>query len=174
MRTARMLALIVWASLLTLGMAIPASAAAAGPERFQFTEDYADIGISCDGFDIFIEGTLTRKFTVFTDKQGEVTTVVEHASAPHDVLTNTVSGKSIVVRAHFAHFDERVPGTDTFTREITGFRYFVNSAGEGVVLRDVGRIVYTSREQQEVLFSAGSHPLAFEADVEAALCEALA
>src|SRR5215217_7698019 len=82
-------------------LAIAGVAQAAGPERFgPFVNDYADVGISCDGFDIFIEGTETRTATVFRDDQGEVIRVIERVSAPHDVLTNTITGDSIVVRAH--------------------------------------------------------------------------
>ena len=163
------------AASLFAALAMAGVAQAAGPERFgPFVNDYAEVGISCDGFDIFIEGTETRTATVFRDEQGEVIRVIERVSAAHDVLTNTITGDSIVVRAHFTHFDERVSATDTFTRAITGFRYFVNQAGEGVLLRDVGRIVYATVDQEAVLFSAGAHELAFDADVEASLCDALA
>lgn len=166
--------ILALAASLCAALAIAAVAQAAGPERLgPFVNSYADVGISCDGFDILIEGTETRTAKVFRDDTGDVTRVIERVSAPHDVLTNTVTGKSIVVRAHFTHFDERVPGTDTFTRTITGFRYFVNQAGEGVLLRDVGRIVYATVDQQAILFSAGAHELAFDADVEASLCDAL-
>jgi hypothetical protein len=139
-----------------------------------FVDTYSFIGMSCDGFEVLIEGTETRTATVFVDEQGEVQRVIERVSAPRDVLTNTVSGKSIVNRAEFTHFFERIPGTDLFTVAITGFRYFVNVAGEGVVLRDVGRIVYATQFQLDVIFSAGVHELAYEADIEPAFCAALA
>jgi hypothetical protein len=82
------------------------------------------------------------------------------------VLTNTVTGESIVNRGEFTHFYERNPGTDTFKVAIT--------AGEGVVLRDVGRIVYATQFQEDVLFSAGAHQLAYDPDIEPAFCAALA
>jgi hypothetical protein len=77
-----------------------------------------------------------------------------------------------------ARVNVSVPGTRSskwvkWARTTIGFRYFVNRAGEGVVLRDVGRIVYATVDQEEILFSAGSHALAFDVDVEASLCEAL-
>jgi hypothetical protein len=154
---------------------LPAAARAAGPEHVgPFTDTYSFIGPSCDGFDIRIEGTETRSATVFFDDEGEVDHVIERVVAPHDVLTNTVTGESIVLRGEFTHFYDRNPGTDSFTVAITGFRYFVNRQGEGVVLRDVGRIVYATQFQQDVLFAAGVHELAYDADIAPALCAALA
>jgi hypothetical protein len=43
-----------------------------------------------------------------------------------------------------------------------------------VVLRDVGRIVYAMDLQEDVLFSAGVHELAYDADIKAAFCAVLA
>ena len=158
---------------LVLGL-LPAAARAAGPEHAgPFSDTYSFIGMSCDGFDIRIEGTETRSATVFFDDQGQVDHVIERVLAPHDVLTNTVTGEAIVNRGQFTHFYERNPGTDTFRVAITGFRYFVNRAGEGVVLRDVGRIVYATQFQEDVLFSAGAHQLAYDPDIEPAFCAAL-
>ena len=153
---------------------LPAAARAAGPEHWgPFTSAYSFIGPSCDGFDIRIEGTETRSATVFFDDD-RVDHVIERVVAPHDVLTNTVTGESIVLRGEFTHFYDRNPGTDTFRVAITGFRSFVNRRGEGVVLRDVGRIVYDTQFQENVLFAAGVHDLAHDADIEPALCAALA
>jgi hypothetical protein len=164
----------VIAALCSLTIVGTGAAQAAPPAHVgPFTESYSFIGMSCDGFDILIEGTLTARFTVYFDSEGEVDRVVEHVAAPHDVLTNTVTGESIVVRAHFTHLDERVAGTDTFTRAITGFRYLVTRPGEGIVLRDVGRIEYATPEQVEVTFSAGVHDLAYDVDIEPAFCALL-
>jgi hypothetical protein len=163
------------AVLCSVAVLAPATAPAAGPAHLgPFVDTYSFIGMSCDGFDIRIEGTETRRATVFFDDQGQVDHVIERVVAPHDVLTNTVTGESIVNRGEFTHFYQRNPGTDTFKVAITGFRYFVNRAGEGVVLRDVGRIVYATQFQEEVLFSAGVHELAYEADIEPTFCAALA
>jgi hypothetical protein len=153
---------------------LPAAAGAAGPGFFgPITDTYSFTGMNCDGFDVLIEGTETRSATVFFDDQGEVDRVIERVVAPHDVLTNTVTGESIVNRGEFTHFYTRNPGADTFSVAITGFRYFVNRAGEGVVLRDVGRIVYATDLQEDVLFSAGVHELAYDPDIEPAFCSVL-
>jgi hypothetical protein len=149
--------------------------AASGPLHFgPFTNTYSFIGFNCDGFDILIEGEGTDSFTVFLDDTGEVTKVIYRARYPHDTLTNTVSGRSIVVRGEFQEFLERIPGTDEFTKTIDGFRYLVNEPGVGVTIRDVGRITYGDLEQTIVLWQAGEHDLALDAAFEPTFCSALA
>jgi hypothetical protein len=152
-----------------------ALAGGAGPLHFgPFAQSYSFIGFNCDGFDIQIEGAGTDSFTVFLDDAGETTKVLDRARYPHDTLTNTVTGKSIVVRGEFQEVIERTPGTDEFTKTITGFRYMVNEPGVGVTIRDVGRITYGDLEQTLVLWQAGKHDLALDAAFEPTFCAALA
>ena len=139
-----------------------------------FTNSYSFIGMHCDGYDVLIEGAGTDTFTVFLDDAGEIARVIYRARYPHDTLTNTVTGKSIVNRGVFQEVIERVPGTDEFTKEISGFRYFVNEPGLGVTIRDVGRITYGDLEQTIVLWQAGKHDLALDAAIEPTFCAALA
>jgi hypothetical protein len=139
-----------------------------------FTMSYSVIGMHCDGFDVLIEGAGTDSFTVFLDDAGETTKVIYRARYPHDVLTNTVTGKSIVVRAEFQEIVERIPGTDEFTTTIVGFRYLVNEPGVGVTIREVGRIVFGDLEQTIVLWQAGKHDIALDAAIEPTFCAALA
>jgi len=155
---------------------LPASAAmASAPDHFgPFTNSYSFVGFNCDGFDILIEGTGTDSFTVFLDDAGEVTQVIYRGRYPHDVLTNSVTGRSIVNRGEFNEFIERIPGTDEFTKSIAGFRYLVNEAGVGVTIRDVGRISYADLEQTIVLWQAGKHELALDEALEPTFCSALA
>jgi hypothetical protein len=140
-----------------------------------FTRTFSDIGFNCDGFDVRIESEGTDSFTVFVDDSGEVTKMLYRARYPHDTLTNTVTGKSIVVRAAFNEVVEPVPGSDDeFTKTITGFRYMVNEPGVGVTVRDVGRITYGDLEQTIILWQAGEHQLALETAFEPTFCGALA
>ena len=133
---------------LAVGMVAPLMLAASpvsasAPVQFgPFTSTYSFIGFNCDGFDILIEGSGTDRFTVFFDASGGVTKVVDYARYPHDVLTNTVTGRSIVVRGEWQETRKPIPGTNQFTETITGFRYMVNEPGVGATIRDVGRIVY--------------------------------
>jgi len=160
---------------LALSTLVPVSVAQAGaPEHFgPFPTSYSFIGFNCDGFDILIEGAGTDSFTVFLDKTGEVTKVIYRARYPRDTLTNTVTGKSIIVRGEFNEFIERIPGTDEFTKNIVGFRYMVNEPRVGVTIRDVGRITYGDLEQTIVLWQAGEHDLALEEAFQPTFCDAL-
>jgi hypothetical protein len=90
----------------------------------------------------------------------------DNDSAPHDTLTNAVTGESIVVRGEFSEFIERIAGTDEFTKTVVGHRYMVTEPGLGVTIRDVGRIVYGDLEQTIVLWQAGKHDLALDAAIE--------
>jgi hypothetical protein len=100
--------------------------------------------------------------------------VIYRARYPHDVLTNTVTGRSVVVRGEFNEFVERIPGTDQFMKTIVGFRYLVNEPGVGVTIRDVGRIRYADLEQTLVLWQAGEHDLALDEAFGPTFCAALA
>jgi hypothetical protein len=168
--TACLLAAMVSATL-TAGTA----AAAAGPERFgPFEVEYSFVGFNCDGFDVLIEGAGTDEFVVWSDAAGEVERIVYRARYPHDTLTNLSTGRSIVVRGEFQETIVPDPSTGDFIKTITGFRYLVNEPGAGVTVRDVGRITYGDLEQTIVLWEAGHHDLAFDAQIEAAFCGALA
>jgi hypothetical protein len=166
---------LVAAGLMILALLAASVARAGGPlHAGPFTNSYSFIGFNCDGFDILIEGQGTDSFTVFLDDAGEVTKVIYRARYPRDTLTNTATGKSIVNRGQFQEFIERIPGTDEFTKTITGFRYMVNEPGAGVTIRDVGRITYGDLEQTIVLWQAGKHDLALDAAFEPTFCAALA
>jgi hypothetical protein len=166
---------LLTAGLVATALLAASVARASAPVTFgPFTNSYSFIGMHCDGYDVLIEGTGTDTFTVFLDDAGEITRVIWRARYPHDTLTNTVTGKSIVVRGMFQEFIERIPGTDEFTKEITGFRYFVNEPGRGVTIRDVGRITYGDLENTILLWQAGKHDLALNAAIEPTFCAALA
>jgi hypothetical protein len=166
---------VVIAGLVLTALLAASVASAGGPLHFgPFANSYSFIGFNCDGFDIQIEGAGTDSFTVFRDDAGDVTKVLDRARYPHDTLTNTVTGKSIVVRGEFQEFVERIPGTDDYMKTITGFRYLVNEPGIGVSIRDVGRITYGDLEQTIVLWQAGEHDLALDAAFEPTFCAALA
>ena len=173
-RTGRLVPFLVAALLATAGLtASPVSAFA--PERFgPTTYDYTFIGFSCDRFDIEIAGAGTDWDTVFFDGSGEFVKDVYFARFPHDVMTNTVTGRSIVVQGDFQIFVDRVPGTDEFVKTVVGHRYLVNEPGVGVTIRDVGRITYADLEETIVSRQAGEHDLAFDDQLQPTFCAALA
>jgi hypothetical protein len=174
-RTRRTIRYVVVLAVSATALLAASTAKASAPlHSGPFPMSYSFIGMNCDGFDILIEGAGTDSFTVFLDDAGEVTKVIYRARYPHDVLTNTVTGKSIVVRAEFQEIVERIPGTDEFTTTIVGFRYMVNEPGVGVTIREVGRIVFGDLEQTIVLWQAGKHDIALDAAIEPTFCAALA
>ena len=168
--TACLLAAMVSATL-TAGTA----AAVGGPEHFgPFVQEYSFVGFNCDGFDVSIEGAGTDEFIVWSDAAGEVERIVYRARYPQDTLTNLSTGRSIVNRGEFQETIVPDPSTGGYIKTITGYRYFVNEPGAGVILRDVGRITYGDLEQTIVLWEAGHHDLALDAQIKAATCGALA
>ncbi len=158
-----------------LGLAMAAPVQAAAPLQFgPFTDTYSGYLFSCHGFDVNVDGATTSRTYVYLDQAtGQLTRVVRHVSAPHDVLTNTSTGASIVVRGEFDETMVPIPGTDEATKTIVGFRYLVYEPGAGVTISDVGRIVYGDFEQTILLWEAGKHDAETDEQVGAALCAAL-
>lgn len=160
---------------LVLAALAPAAAQAdAGPAHFgPFEESGSFIGFECDGFDILIEGSATTSFTIWFDANGDVDRLLQRTQAPHDTLTNTVTGKSIIVRGDFEEHVDHIAGTDMWEKTVTGFRYLVNVPGVGVTIRDVGRITYGDLEQTIVQAESGHHDLAYDAAFQDTFCGAL-
>lgn len=115
----------------------------------------------------------TESYTVWADDNGDVSKVIYRVRAPSDVFTNLDTGRTMVVRGEFQEIIERVPGTDEFTKTITGFRYMINEPGIGVRVQEVGRIVYGDLEQTILLWEAGKHDLVFDEDF-GVFCDILA
>ncbi len=161
---------------LMLGLVAPGAASAAGaPETFgPFYDTYDEIGFECDGFDVRIQGSGTTTFTAWFDENGDLDRRLQQSRYPRDTATNTVTGKSIVVRASFEEWIAYDPNTDTWRKTITGFRYLVNEPGTGVTIRDVGRIQYGDLEQSIILWEAGEHELALDEQFQPLFCAALA
>jgi hypothetical protein len=158
-----------------LVMSSTPSVLAGGPDHFgPFENSSTSVGSTCDGFDVLIESSGTDEFTVWTDANGDVVKILYRARYPHDVLTNMTTNESIVVRGEFQETLERIAGTDVFGKTITGFRYMVNKPGTGVIVRDVGRIVYGDLAQTILLWEAGKHELVFDSDIDKVFCAALA
>lgn len=167
---------VTFALVISLLMSVAATdaLASAGPDRLgPFYNSYSFIGFNCPGFDIRIDGAGTDEFTVWRDADGDLEKVLYRAHYPHDTLTNTVTGRSIVVRGEFQETIEPIAGADGFTKTITGFRYMVDEPGTGVTIRDVGRIVYGDLEQTILLWEAGKHDLVFDSQFDGVFCGAL-
>ena len=157
---------------LALGAIAPTSTLAAGkPEVFgPFVDSEDFIGFDCGDFLIQITGTVTTTFTAYFDANDDLIKLVMRVRAPGDTATNTVTGKFVVNRGEFQETLTPIPGTDEFEKSISGYRYFVNVPGEGVVLRDVGRIEYGDAEQTILLWQAGKHDIEYDANLQPLFC----
>ena len=153
-------------------LAFTASASATPPEMFHFEDSGSEPGIvQCDEFAIDLETTSTVDVTVFFDDAGEVVRVLVRTRAT-DILTNSVTGKTVINRGVFEEIFTRIDDTDEFTHALVGFRFMGTSPGEGLVLQDVGRIVF-SPDEEEILFLAGQHKVPEGPEAEAVFCAAL-
>jgi len=168
---ARLTILVLLTALATL--AFPAVASATPPERFSSSGSGSEPGfVHCDGFDINLDTSGTEDVTVYFNEAGEVVKVIVRSRAT-DILTNSVTGKTVVNRGVFQQIFTRIDGTDEFTHALVGFRFMGTSPGEGLVLQDVGRIEY-SPDEEEILFIAGQHfDVPGGPDAEALFCAAL-
>jgi hypothetical protein len=166
----RRLPISLIAALPALGFAAPANATP--PDRFAFSESASDPHfLQCEGFEIGLSTTASFSGTVFFDASGEVVRFIGRTQAT-DTLTNSVTGKTVVNRGEFQEIFTRIDGTDEFSHALVGFRFMGTSPGEGLVLQDVGRIVY-SPDEEEILFLAGQHKVP-DPGGEVVFCAALA
>ena len=164
--------LIMFAASCLVAMAIAGPALAAPPERFHDSASGSEPGfVHCDGYDIDLDTTSSDDVTVYFDGSGEVIKVLVRSRAT-DILTNTVSGKTVVNRGVFQQLFVRIDGTDEFTHSLTGFRFMGTTPGQGLVLQDLGRIEYRGQEE-EVIFLAGQHHVP-DPGGEEVFCAALA
>jgi len=151
-------------------IAIPGPAAAAPPDTFSFDEQ-ADIPafIECDGFAIDLSTTSHVTVRSFFDSDGNVQRVSIKVMAI-DVLTNNVTQRQVLNRGVFEEVYTRIGDTDEFRGTLVGFRFIGIAEAEGLVIQDVGRIVYSP--EHNVVSLAGQHD-AEELGEEGALCAAL-
>ena len=151
------------------------SASASPPDHFvQSSNESFEFTVDCGTFEAHVAGTVSDRFTVFFDAAGNVTRFTEFVSAPRDVWTNmeTVSRSSCA--AISSRSTTAIPGTDEFDRTVTGFRYLVNEPGEGVTIKDAGRIVYEDLNESTWRDLAGRHDFADGSLIAPTLCAALA
>ncbi len=160
--------------LLLGGLTGTAPAAAATPEHVTQARDVpVTYTIDCGDFVAQGSGTFSARVTTFVDADGRITRFTEHVEAPRDVWVNPVTGASVTVRAQFTQVHRRIADTDEFNRTVTGFRYVVNQPGSGIVVKDVGRVVYDDLDETTWSFLAGHHDWLDKALIEPGICDLL-
>ena len=167
--------LLIMSAVTVVAAVAPAGAVlAAPPEMFQLSDSGSEPGfVHCDGYDIDLETTTTEKVTIFFDGSGEVVKFLVRSRAT-DIFTNSVTAKTVVNRGVFQKLGTRIDGTNQFTEALVGFRFIGTSPGEGLVLQDVGRFVYSGADEEEIVFLAGQHHVPDGPEAEEVFCAALA
>lgn len=146
--------------------ATASSAWAATPDRFEFSDSSpgtVDCGTFEDQYTDFVDAT----GVVYFDQSGEPVRIVinwEH----HSDDTNSVTGLTLHEHGHYTLTIDLVAGTNTFT----GNQEVMNRPGAGVVVQDVGKVVFD--EDENLLFFAGGRKHSEELLGDAVLCDALA
>ena len=152
------------AAILSLALAVPALAGGGWSEPFGFTEhDTIDRGCG-----IVEELTKEVRGRAYFDASGEWQRDIIHFTYT-SVIRSTISGRSITAKG--TQIGEFTPETGT----IRGQGAFVRGPGEGVVVMDVGRLVFNLADGSTIFASPGVIP--FDGDgieeADAALCELL-
>ena len=116
----------------------------------------ADIGVSCDSFQVLESATFTIRFTLFYDQAGNATQAVFHVRLV-GTLSNSVTGKSVPFEDAFTvTLTFATPGDfSTVTATFTGQVYKVTLPGSGLILHDVGRVVFAP--DGTITFEGGPH-----------------
>lgn len=134
------------------------------------TDVNLDIGVSCGSFQVLQNGTFPVRFTLFYNQAGNGTQAVFHVREV-GTLSNSVTGQSAPFEAAATEtLTFATPGDfSTVTATYTGQVYTVTLPGSGLILHDVGRVVFAP--DGTITFEGGPHQLLHDQVQE--LCAAL-
>ena len=147
----------------------PSGTVCSWSERFA-TPFPVPYGVSCGAFSVRVNLAGDRNVTAFYDASGALERRIRHSSYTGRLI-NSATGTSVPHVGHFTIHDDLTAGTST----ITGMLSRTVLPGEGLVWRNIGRIV-TSLATGAVLFEAGEHgtwDVITDSNVSAELCAAL-
>ena len=137
-----------------------------GPVPETFSLSFSG-SIKCDGFKDQFTDVFDARAATYFDSAGNPIRYVIHAEH-HSDDTNSVTGLTLHEHGMFTETIDLLAGTDT----ITGIQEIMNRPGTGIVVQDVGKVVYDSNG--DLVFFAGGrkHSEIFLGDQ--VLCDALA
>jgi hypothetical protein len=123
---------------------------------YTFSDVNEDLGLSCGSFLALETATAPIRFTVFYNEEGNATQALFHVRLV-GTLSNSVTGTSVPEEAHFTETQTfATPGDfSTVTITITGPDFKVTLPGSGLILHDVGRVVFAP--DGTITFEGGPH-----------------
>lgn len=123
---------------------------------FSNSDMNADTGLSCGSFQILETATATIGFTMFYNQAGNVTQTLFHFRLV-GTLSNSVTGTSVSEEDVFNETTTFATPADfsTVTVTITGADFKVTLPGSGIILQDVGRVVFAAGGT--IIFEGGPH-----------------
>jgi hypothetical protein len=149
-----------------VGFVVPAAASSKPPDRFSVSRSNSDV-VDCGTFKDHYTDFLTGRGSTSFNQLGAPISLVIHWEH-HSDDTNSVSGLTLHEHGHYTERIDLLSGTDT----ITGNEEIATRPGTGVVVQDVGRVVYDANG--EIVFFAGGRKHSEVLLGEQVLCEALA
>ena len=155
------------AAVVALSIAVaPSPGWAATPERFEFSDSNPGT-VDCGAFEDQFTDFVDASGAVYFDQSGEPVRIVIHWEHHSDDM-NSVTGLTLHEHGHYTETIDLVAGTDT----ISGNQEVMNRPGTGVVVQDVGRVVFD--ENGNLVFFAGGRKHSEELLGDQVLCDALA
>ncbi len=163
---------LIFAAIVTAASLVPVApaSASASATREQVGSFPYTINLDCNpyGFHFSAEadGVETLFIETLTDGEGHATRVVVHDSF-QETDSNSVTGKTL----RFSGNTTSTYDLGTGTRTVTGRVYLMTDPGEGVVIHDSGRVVFS--DPSVISFVAGPHQ-ALYGDLDEMVCTVLA
>jgi hypothetical protein len=123
--------------------------------------------VDCGSFEDHFTDFLSARGTAYFNRAGEPIMLLIHFEH-HSDDTNSVTGLTLHEHGHYTERVDLVTGTDT----ITGNQEVMSRPGTGVVVQDVGRVVFDA--DGNLVFFAGGRKHSEELLGDQVLCDALA
>jgi hypothetical protein len=116
-------------------------------------------GVTCDSLQVIESATIRVSETDFYNQAGNATRIVLHIVGKNGTLSIPETGKSVFFDQHFTEIlTFATPGDfSTVTRTFTGQVYKVTLPGSGLILHDVGRVIFAP--DGTITFEGGPHQL---------------
>jgi hypothetical protein len=116
----------------------------------------APVGISCGSFQVLETATTTTRFTLFYNQEGNGTQAVFHVRLV-GTFSNSVTGTSVPEQEYATvTYTFATPGDfSTVTATYTGQVFEVTLPGSGLILHDVGIVVFAP--DGTITFEGGPH-----------------